>query len=244
MNQKRKSVHKMISCFSEIFTDVLCPKRCIKCNCLVPIGRKETLCDDCKKLVHKLFQVVVEPDSFFDEVICALPYEAFTRDAMLRYKFGGRRYLAKGFSKAVELAVEEFGFADEYSFICPVPTHRARDREYNQSYLIASELGVNAQVAENLLIKLKNIRPLSSMGYLMRRECIKGAIEFNLKYDIFGKNILLVDDIYTTGSTVNECARILKMHGASKVTVLAACYRKGDDGNFHADNLRDQELRS
>ena len=53
MNQKRKSVHKMISCFSEIFTDVLCPKRCIKCNCLVPVGRKESLCDDCKKLVQK-----------------------------------------------------------------------------------------------------------------------------------------------------------------------------------------------
>lgn len=244
MNQKRKTVYKMILCFFEIFTDILCPKRCVVCNSLVPIGRKEALCDDCLKLVPKLSEVVVEPDSFFDEVVCALPYEKFTRSAMLRYKFRGRRYLSKAFSKALALAIEKFGFADEYSFICPVPTHSMRDREYNQSYLIAKELGTGAEVVENLLVKIKNIRPLSSMGYLMRRQCIKGAIEFNLKYDISGKNILLVDDIFTTGATANECARILKMHGASKVTVLAACYRKGDDGNFHADNLRDQELRS
>ncbi len=244
MNQKRKSALKMISFFSELITDIFCPKRCVVCNCPVPLGREESICDDCLKHVCKNSEVIIEPDSYFDEVISALPYERFTRSAMLRYKFHGRRYLSKAFSTALKLVVEYHGLEDEYSLVCPVPTHPVRDREYNQSYVIASELGLHAEVAGDLLIKIKNINPLSSMGYLVRRICIRGAIEFNLKYDISGKNILLIDDVFTTGSTANECARILKMHGAENVTVLAACYRKGDDGDFDADNLRDQELRS
>ena len=73
------------------------------------------------------------------------------------------------------------------------------------------------------------------MGYEMRSASVKGAIDFNLKYDIFGKSILLLDDIYTTGSTTDECAKILRMHGAEKVTVLAACYADVKGGEYYGD---------
>ena len=75
------------------------------------------------------------------------------------------------------------------------------------------------------------------MGYSMRKQMIKSAIAFNITYNIEGKTICVVDDIYTTGTTANECARILRMYGAEKVYILSACYAadKKSGGNINAD---------
>jgi len=238
MNQTNSehSIPKIFSYTLEFVSDIFWPKKCIVCTCRTPLGRKAALCDDCRAKIKKLSFNFVEPDRYFEEAIAALPYEGNIRDAMIRYKFSGYKYLGDAFSEALGICLEDYDLSD-HSVICPVPIHRLRNREYNQSLVIAENISeiLGIPLCPDLLVKVKNLTPFSKMGYEMRSASVKGAIDFNLKYDIFGKSILLLDDIYTTGSTTDECAKILRMHGAEKVTVLAACYADVKGGEYYGD---------
>ena len=206
---------KAIDKLKELTCDVLWPKKCIKCNGYVNISKKEAICKKCETEVLANSKIVIEPERYFEEAVCALPYEDHVRKYMIDYKFHSYKYLSHGFSKAVEKIMEERDFLDTHKIICPVPIHHMRDREYNQSLLIAKGLSekFNLELIPDLLVKTKHLKALSSMDYAMRYASIEGAIDFNLQYDIYGKNVILVDDIYTTGSTADECAKILRMHG-------------------------------
>lgn len=221
----------------EVVSDCIYPKRCIICNCFTPIGKYEAICKDCKKTIKKRSAVIIEPDSYYDEVIGAVLYDSYARAAMMKFKFKHLKFFGKTFGYCLYEIIKDRSFLEEDFIICSVPIHPLREREYNQSSVIAKYLSERLEIefAEDLLIKTKHISPLSTMGYNLRRAFVPETFEFNLKYDVFGKNILLTDDIFTSGSTANECAKVLKMHGAAKVIVLAACHNEGkgekDNGN-------------
>jgi len=227
------------SYFSEAVLDIFYPKRCIVCNCFINIGKKVSVCARCKSVLNEYGKTVRDNENYFDEAICALPYTDYIKEAMSDFKFRNIRCLDKAFAYAIYNKVNKREFLKDISFICPVPLHPKRDRAYNQSCLIAMHLGkyLDIPVSEDVLIKIRDLTPLSHMGYNMRKFSINSAIEFNHQYNIEGKNICLVDDIYTTGSTANECSRILRMCGAGKVYVLSACYAqdKKEGGNEDAD---------
>ena len=109
--------------------------------------------------------------------------------------------------------------------IIPVPLHkyRSRERGYNQSFLILKALAKknkNIIIKNNILQKQRNIKPQSSMNKLERKNNIKNAYTITNKLEIKNKKILLFDDVFTTGSTTNECSRMLKENGAKKIGVL------------------------
>ena len=95
-------------------------------------------------------------------------------------------------------------------------------RGYNQSALIAKSLAnkLNIIHEEKVLLKRVNNKPQSTKNKESRKENVIGVYYTKNEYKIIGKKILLLDDIYTTGSTVNECCRILKTAGARKVDVI------------------------
>jgi ComF family protein len=121
----------------------------------------------------------------------------------------------------------DFSFPDvdltDYSLIIPVPLHikRLRQRGFNQSLILAQALSKKWQIPVNfsLLKRHKFTETQTGMDKTERKQNIKGAFEVRDKENI-GKNIIIVDDVYTTGATVNECAKILIKAGAQKVTVL------------------------
>ena len=117
--------------------------------------------------------------------------------------------------------VELFG---KYDIIGAVPIHKKRkiERGYNQSELIAKELAKNIQGLEykKILIKIKNNQRQSELKKEQRLENVKDVYEIQNKQIIQGKKIILFDDIYTTGSTVNECSKIMLQAGTKKVGVL------------------------
>lgn len=236
-SKKDNDAFRIFSRLWEIVSDCIYPKRCIMCNCFTPIGKYEAVCKDCRQTIKKRSAVVIEPDSYYDEVIGAVPYEAYARLAMMKFKFKNLKYLGKTFGYCLYEIIKDRSFLEEEFVICPVPIHILREREYNQSEVVGEYISQRCEIElyKDLLIKTKNISPLSTMGYNLRRAFISEVFEFNLKYDIFGKNILLIDDIFTSGSTANECAKVLKMHGAAKVIVLAACHNEGKGDKYNGD---------
>lgn len=112
-----------------------------------------------------------------------------------------------------------------YDIIVPVPIHRKREnvRGYNQSELIAKEIARKIEEIKykKVLIKIKNNKQQSSLEKKERIENVKNAYEIQKGQIIQNKKIVLFDDIYTTGNTVNECSRILKENGATEILVLS-----------------------
>ena len=117
-------------------------------------------------------------------------------------------------------------YIQKYDYIIPVPLHkyRYRERGYNQAYLILKELSKlekNIIIKNNIIKKTENIKPQSTLNKAERKDNIKGVYEIiNKENKIEDRKILIFDDVFTTGSTTNECSRVLKEHKAKKVGVL------------------------
>lgn len=152
-------------------------------------------------------------------------YEDIIRDKIIKYKFCDQAYRYKGFAKFLQKDKKICGFFKKYDIIIPVPISKIRNRKrgYNQSELIIRELSktsTNIHVLTNVLYKQKNTLPQSSLDKLKRQNNLKGAYKVENSEMIKNKKILLFDDIYTTGSTLDECARVLKLAGAKEVGAL------------------------
>ena len=114
----------------------------------------------------------------------------------------------------------------KYDIIIPVPISKKRfkERGYNQSHLIAVDLAKTLEMKylKDGLLKIKDNPAQSSLNQDERENNVKNVYKLNTIYKdkVYLKKILLVDDIFTTGSTANECSRILKEAGASQVGIL------------------------
>ena len=104
----------------------------------------------------------------------------------------------------------------------PISKKRLKTRGYNQSYLIAKEIAnqTNLELVNNCLIKTKNIKEQSKLNKEERKQNIQGVYELKNQQLIENKKILLIDDIYTTGSTVNECSKILRQGNPTDIGVF------------------------
>jgi ComF family protein len=121
--------------------------------------------------------------------------------------------------------------------LVPVPLHRWRiwRRGYNQSALVATALAKAAglETRLDLITRVKATPPLKAMGPKQRRDAVRGAFRIapERKVLVKGRVVVLVDDVYTSGATVNGCARVLKRAGASEVRVL--CWARVVRGEDH-----------
>jgi len=148
------------------------------------------------------------------------------RELIHHFKFGGRRSLFRVFS---ELSlVHKASYIREHDALVPVPLSQARFRErgFNQSYMIGRAIANSTDIPffGNILLRRGKSKPQSSVTSLReRRENLtdrfflkKGRQEI-----VRGKNILLIDDVLTTGATASACARVLNQGGAVKVNLLS-----------------------
>ena len=104
----------------------------------------------------------------------------------------------------------------------PVSKKRKKQRGYNQSELIAQDIcrKLDKKYAKNILIKTKNTVAQSTLNKEQRQENAKGVYSLKNENKIKNKKVLLIDDIYTTGSTVNECARVLKQANLEEIGIF------------------------
>ena len=188
-----------------------------------------SLCKKCEIKINK--QAIFGVDNYktnkekiFDEHLYVFKYNGIIRDVILNYKFNERAYLYKTFVKIL-LKNENFvEIIKSYDIIMPVPLNKKREkaRGYNQSALIATELSkkLGLKIATNNLIKIKNTVEQSSLNKTKRQKNLKGAYKLTDTKNLKNKKVLLIDDIYTTGSTANECSRIVKKAHVQKIGIL------------------------
>jgi ComF family protein len=112
--------------------------------------------------------------------------------------------------------------------LVPVPLHvrRLQDRGFNQALLLAQAFP-HKPLGREALIRVRHTVPQSGLNPRERRENVNKAFAVHHPEDIKGKRIVLVDDVYTTGATVRECARVLRQAGAREVTVLTVARARG-----------------
>ena len=188
---------------------------------------KNSLCKNCETKLKKLdkTKVNIYRNRAFNKHAYIFKYNEKIRDEIIQYKFDGKLYLYKTFTTIILKNEKICEFIKEYDLIIPVPLHKKRlkERGYNQSELIIKEVSkhiTNLKVENKILIKTKNNKPQSTLNKKDRVNNIRNAYIVKKKQVVINKKVLLFDDIFTTGNTVNECAKVLKENGVKEVGVF------------------------
>ena len=161
---------------------------------------------------------------YFDEHLYIFLYQGIIRRIILKYKFQEEAYLYKTFVNFLLKNENFFEKIEKYDTIVPVPISKKRKKKrgYNQSELLAKEIAYNTNLVleKESLYKIKDIVEQSKLNKENRLKNIQGVYELVNKEKLNKKKILLIDDIYTTGSTVNECSKVLREAKPKKIGVL------------------------
>lgn len=226
------------------FIDWVLPPRCLICGKI--IGADNALCPECfnnltfitkpycqhcgrplsfTNLGKDLYcpKCLKKRDSVFYLCRSAIEYDEYSKKLILDFKFADHlenRYLL---TQWLILAGKDI-FETHPDIILPVPLHYSRlfKRKYNQSAILARELAkkTNIPARYDILKKYRYTKPQVICSGKQRRKNIKDAFVVTKPDFIKGKNIVLIDDVYTTGSTLKECAKVLKKAGAKNVSAL------------------------
>ncbi len=211
----------MVGVLNEI-AKFLFPPKCIFCRRVL---EKDGVCKRCKStLPYKRPQEVKEKILFVDKAFSCFYYEGDVKNAIIRYKFGGISKYSVDFSEYIAECIKS-NLSGEYDIISWVPLSKKRQksRGYDQARLLATETCARLDDtirAEAVLGKIRDTSPQSRQNDVSKRMAnVLGAYGI-MSDNVKGKRIILIDDVLTTGSTVGECARVLKMAGASAVYIV------------------------
>lgn len=186
---------------------------CARCGCPDARSKNENKCTNCPP--GKIW---------FSRARGAVPFTGVTHTLIFKLKYECRIEYANLLALAMAHCYADIENRGA-EIIVPVPLHstRQRQRGFNQAALIARHFGKiqKLEVAENLLARIKAIPSQTRLRRIDRRRNVAGAFACENPESIRGKRLLLVDDVYTTGSTLNECARMLMEAGAESVECLA-----------------------
>jgi ComF family protein len=206
--------------------DTLYPPLCYNCEKILTKGR-QIICIDCWNKIpafHAQLDRSIKDRSFRHIYIL---YEYGEIVQLLIHLLKYRRILSLSDKFALE-AVNRFPCLKNqgYNAIIPVPLHRSRKRErgYNQSEIVAKSLGriLQIPVKSELLLRKRNTRSQTTMTKAERDLNVKNA--FHCPHLIFEKTVLLIDDVITTGSTIESCIQCLKLAGVDNIDVLTVAH--------------------
>lgn len=202
---------------------IVFPPCCAICGKL----NSKKYCKDCEKRINSQLNLNIENKAgyYFEKHMYLFKYKNEIRNLILDYKFRDKSYLYELFAKIITKNEKICGILEKYDIIIPVPIHKKRKKQrgYNQSELVARQISkniANLQLENKAFIKIKNNKPQSTLSKKQRKQNVKNVYKLENKGKIENKNIVLFDDIYTTGNTANEIAKILKQNGANKILVL------------------------
>ena len=196
---------------------------CSCCGNLIDESRTYNLCDHCMSHIRWNADEPREIDGMY--TLCCTRYGIYERTLIFALKYNRKTYIARDIAQimADRLAVEDVRF----DVIVPVPLFSGKEkrRGFNQTALIGKHLGshIKAECLDHGLVRTADTLPMRGLSPTERELNVKGKFALNEKYSgrLKNRNILLIDDFYTTGSTAGECFRALQKAEPGNVWFLA-----------------------
>src|SRR5262245_27066975 len=236
---KRRMVTEFVRTAARWALDFALPPRCAGCGIIV--GDVHRFCPDCWKQIEFLGEggcktcgIPLAPTDVDTCAVClarppriariraAVAYDDLSRGLAIRLKYGRKVAIAKTMARYMLPLVGEGG---EGRLFVAVPLHRTRLwwRGFNQSALVARELSRRLGIPADPLAlrRIRRTPPLKGMSALQRRKTVAGAFRVHDRMSVAGRTIILIDDVFTTGSTAEACARALKRAGAARVELVS-----------------------
>ena len=238
---------------------------CICCGKYIDLSRTYCLCDQCVRAIN-WGRICIDLEAerkeagrtrYLDSVLSCMIYGLHSARLVFELKYNKRTFMARPISMimADRLLSDEslVDFLHSIDYVVPVPLHhrKRKSRGFNQAELIAKDLtsrlnsGLSRshriRMIPDCLLRTKQTTAQRSVNGEERFANLEGAFNFNGKYSgiIKDTSVLLVDDIFTTGSTADRCARLLKSKGAREVHFI--CLTTGNDFARGAFRERDDE---
>lgn len=220
---------------TDLLSICLYPRRCKLCGDMVEFDKE--YCDKCKGEDSFVIEEPVclfcgnsksdcickDKKHYYKSVVAPFYYEGRIKHAVYNFKFNRYTYMSKDMAESMKLCFDNHYLDIKFDFVTDVPLHRKRERErgFNQSRLLAEDLASMLGVPyKSLLKKIINNGLQHKQTLQSRKINVYGAYDLKKGVTLDGKTVLLVDDIKTTGATLNECAKMLLLCGADKVYAL------------------------
>jgi ComF family protein len=155
-------------------------------------------------------------------------FEGSLQEAIHRWKYEGKTYLTPFFADWMAEGLNRHWEPGSLDLLIPVPLHtrRLRERGFNQALLLVRELSRRTGIPyrKSILQKKKSTIPQVNLSGVEREKELRGTFHVIGKEELSGLSVLLIDDVYTTGATVNECSKVLLRGGAKRVDVLTLAH--------------------
>ena len=217
---------KCLACGKDIFDELGFCSDCIKqvvfnngktCKrCGVAIDGDEDYCGNCA--YDKLY---------FDRAYSVFNYDGAIQKAILAMKFNNLGSYAKVFARYLVYLAQKRNLCYDLVTFVPMSKKKLKKRRYNQAQLLAKYfcaiLGQDDKLV-GAVVKVKETAPQEELSKTERKTNLVGA--YKVSADVKGKRVLIIDDVKTTGATINECAKVLKRAGATEVIGLTVAARK------------------
>lgn len=241
----------MLKPFIAAALDVFFPPLCHVCRTFIPAAGELHICRDCRELMPQIMAplCVVCGVPFagaghdhicgscsisaprYDAARAALAYEGASRDLIHAFKYRNKTHLRRPLALLIIEGLSEFIRSRRPDLIMPVPLHRKKlsSRGFNQAVLLGEILSLRLQIPldRRNLRRIRWTEPQVNLTAGDRRANVKGAFAIHQSALAKGCRVLLVDDVLTTGSTAEECGRVLTAAGASDVTVITVARALG-----------------
>ncbi|MBI5555141.1 MAG: ComF family protein [Elusimicrobia bacterium] len=233
--------------YLNIILNTIFPLKCEVCRQQVPLSAGARICQSCrgkilligdyfcrkcgKSLqVETAFCVDCHRDDtlYYESIKAAGIYQGVLRESIHVFKYNRRSCLGPDLGEFMLSSYQKHFGLNSFDKLVPVPLHKKqyRQRQYNQSEVLAKNLSraTGIPVAVNVLARIRGTRPQFTLNRQERASNIRNAFQVKNRDWLKGSKVLVIDDICTTGSTINECARILKQAGAIEVHGLVLAH--------------------
>ena len=242
-----KIIKKTLKTIKQTLIQLLYPTgiKCIFCDDELPNEQKYSICQTCDgdslkidEFCHRCGRLQTNDARFcdtctdyernFDMARSAYVYEGGVTKAIHNFKYNSEKHLADNFANILSDLIKREEL--DFDLVTFVPLHKKRqsERGYNQSELLAKKTSEIFDIScRQLLKKTKHTKKLAKLSFQERKELLKDSFELSAeKHEIKGKRILLLDDVLTTATTIEECSKVLKKAKPESITVLTIASTK------------------